>query len=175
MRRPSHQLAASRGYTLVEVLVVVVILGIASAVVVPQLLAAGTLGIQAAARLVVADILFAQNEAIAAQDNRWLEFDAATESYRVMRVNPTTGLEETLTIGWVNGQQSNYVVDFSDDERFEGITLDSVQMGGSAATRLEFDDLGSPLITDEMVIVLGFQNQTRTVRIQPFTGRVTVD
>ncbi|MEM7577648.1 MAG: prepilin-type N-terminal cleavage/methylation domain-containing protein [Planctomycetota bacterium] len=175
MNRPKHQLKSSRGYTLVEVLVVVVILGIASAVVVPQLMAAGTLGIQAAARLVVADILFAQNEAIAAQENREVLFDPAGNAYRLQRFNADTGLDEVLTQGWKNGQVNNYAVDFEADERFDGITIESVQVGGSDATRLEFDDLGSPLLSDEMQIVLGFRDQRLTVNVQPFTGRVTVD
>ncbi|MEM8783527.1 MAG: prepilin-type N-terminal cleavage/methylation domain-containing protein [Planctomycetota bacterium] len=172
---PSRRDASRRGYTLVEVLVVVVILGIASAVVVPQLLAAGTLGIQAAARLVVADVLFAQNEAIAAQENREVVFDVADNAYRLQRFDPDTGLDEVLTQGWKNGQVNNYAVDFDDDERFDGITIESVQVGGADATRLEFDDLGSPLLADEMQIVIAFQEQTLTVSVQPFTGRVTVD
>ncbi|MEM1027100.1 MAG: prepilin-type N-terminal cleavage/methylation domain-containing protein [Planctomycetota bacterium] len=176
MTRPKRQRNTSGGgYTLVEVLVVVVILGIASAFVVPQLLAAGTLGIQAAARLVVADILFAQNEAIAAQENREVVFNASGNTYRLQRFNADTGLDEVLTQGWKNGQANNYVVDFEDDDRFDGITIESVQIGGSDATSLEFDDLGSPLISDEMQIVIGFDQQRLTVSVQPFTGRVTVD
>ncbi|MEM1098925.1 MAG: prepilin-type N-terminal cleavage/methylation domain-containing protein [Planctomycetota bacterium] len=175
MKRSPRQLNPSGGYTLVEVLVVVVILGIASAFVVPQLLAAGTLGIQAAARLVVADILFAQNEAIAAQENREVLFNAGGNRYQLQRFNSDTGLDEVLTQEWKNGQVNNYVVDFDEDERFDGITIESVQVGGSDATSLEFDDLGSPLLSDEMEIVVGFNDQRMTVSVQPFTGRVTVD
>ena len=50
-----------RGYTLIEVLLVVTVIGIAGAVVVPNLMAGGTRGVQAAARIVSADILIAQN------------------------------------------------------------------------------------------------------------------
>ncbi len=177
-RRPRQRRttgAAGGGYTLVEVLVVVTILGIASAIVVPQLMAAGTLGIQAAARLVVADILFAQNEAIAAQENREVLFNAATDSYRLQRFNPDTGVNETLTQGWKNGQANNYVVDFRDDDRFEGVSIESVTIAGADAAILEFDDLGSPLIADEMRIVVAFRAQRLTVRVQPFTGRITVN
>ena len=165
---------------------VVTILGIASAVVVPQLMAAGTLGIQAAARLIVADLLFAQNEAIAAQEPRFIVFDPANESYQLMRTNPATGTDEVLTMGWVNGQANNYVVDFTDDDRFAGITIETVRMGSTDVTGLEFDDLGSPALardasggwvafSDEVAIVVRFRQQTLTVRVQPFTGRVTVD
>jgi prepilin-type N-terminal cleavage/methylation domain-containing protein len=186
MKPPTRHLVRKRqvcggrpsGYTLVEVLVVVVILGICSALVVPQLMAAGTLGIQAAARLVVADILFAQNEAIAAQDERWIEFDPAGNAYHLMYFNddPTVGANEVLTQAWKNGQAENYAIDFDEDDRFEGITLESVKVGSADQTELRFDDLGSPVfLADELKIVIAFRDQRRTVSVQPFTGRVTVE
>ena len=64
-----------RGFTLVEVLIVVVIIGIVGAIVVPQILTAGTLGVQAAARMVIADLQFAQNDAIARQAPRRVVFE----------------------------------------------------------------------------------------------------
>lgn len=155
-------------YTLIEVLVVVVIMGIASAIVVPSMLSAGSLGVQAAVRLVVADILFAQNEAIAAQDTRRVVFDALTDSYKL-----TDGAGATLTMAWVNNQANNYVVNFRTDKRFEGIEIRSVDFDG--ASTLEFDDLGSPVLSAQGTVVVGFRNQQFTVRVQPFTGRVTVD
>ncbi len=167
--RPSRRLA----FTLIEVLVVVTIVGIIGAMVVPQLLSAGTLGLQGAARLVVADILFAQNEAIAAQESRKVIFDAANESYRLTR--DVGGTDETLTMGWVNGDTNNYVVDFTADDRFNGIEIVSVQMGGVDVTEIEFDDLGAPQQASEIQVLLRMQNQTLTVRVAPFTGRVTVD
>ena len=48
-----------KAYTLIEVLIVVVIIGIAGAVVVPQLLAGNSMDAQAAARMVIADIVYA--------------------------------------------------------------------------------------------------------------------
>ena len=171
MKRPATTRCRS-AYTLIEVLVVVLILGIISAVVVPQMLTAGTLGVQAAARLVVSDILFAQNEAIAAQETRKVIFDVAGNTYSV-----ADGTNTALTIGWVNAKADNYIVDFDEDERFEGVKIRSVTVGGGAtpATELVFDDLGSPTLSSEMQIVVGYKNQNLLVKVQPFTGRVTVD
>ena len=55
------------GFTLVEILMVVVILGIAAACVVPQLSSRDDLKTAAAARVVMADLIYAQNRAIAVQ------------------------------------------------------------------------------------------------------------
>lgn len=166
-------LARRRAFTLIEVLTVVTIMGIIGALVVPSLLTAGTLGLQGAARLVVADILFAQNEAIAAQESRKIIFDAANESYRLTR--DVGGTDTTLTMGWVNGQTSNYIVSFTDDDRFKGVEIVSVQMDGTDVTELEFDDLGSPQQSSEIQVLMRMQTNVLTVRVAPFTGRVTVD
>ena len=55
------------GYTLVEMLVTLVILGIAAAMLVPSLGAFGAIETQAAVRRLVSDIAFAQSEAVAHQ------------------------------------------------------------------------------------------------------------
>ncbi len=151
---------------------IVTILGIISVVVVPQMLTAGTLGIQAAARIVMQDILFAQNEAIAQQRTIKVVYDAAGNAYSVTDATGTP-----LTMGWLDGTAGNYTIDFDTDDRFEGIEIRSVTVdaGATPATELEFDDLGSPTLSTEMAIVVGFDTQELTVRVQPFTGRVTVD
>ncbi|MFN9974149.1 MAG: Tfp pilus assembly protein FimT/FimU, partial [Phycisphaerae bacterium] len=54
-----------RGYTLVEVLIVVTVLGIAGAVAAPAFSQTGVLRVQAALRSIVADISEAQSDALA--------------------------------------------------------------------------------------------------------------
>ena len=63
-RRP---FGSRRGFTLVEILCVVVILGIASAIIIPQLGTHDDMKVAAAARTVMADLIYAQNTAIAAR------------------------------------------------------------------------------------------------------------
>jgi len=77
-RRTTHP-----GYTLIEVLITVTVVGLASAVVVPSLMRSGTLGLQAASRMVIADILLAQNDAIAYQSPRRAVFDVDNNEYRL--------------------------------------------------------------------------------------------
>ena len=70
----SPQKLSNRAFTLVEVLVVVTIISIAAAIVVPQMLRPGNLSVQAAGRSIIADILFAQNDAAAHQAGRRIVF-----------------------------------------------------------------------------------------------------
>ena len=64
----------ARAYTLLEVLVVVTILGTAAAIVVPSMGSAGNLRVQTAVREVIADITFAQSDAVAYQTRRAIIF-----------------------------------------------------------------------------------------------------
>jgi prepilin-type N-terminal cleavage/methylation domain-containing protein len=154
------------GYTLVEVLIVVTIIGIATAVVVPQMLTAGTLGVQAAARIVVADMLFAQNEAIARQRPVSIVFDQDNERYSLL---DDTGA--ILSVRWKNGTANNYVVDFTTDSRFQGVVIASANFGAGNQA-LVFDALGGP--SSGGTVEIEFQNTRYRVTVAAFTGRVTV-
>lgn len=158
----------SAGYTLVEVLIIVAILGITTAIIVPNMLAAGTLGVQAAARIIIADILFAQNDAIAQQRTRKVVFDPDNESYTLVDEN-----DAVLTAKWKNGSNSNYVVDFTTDSRFQGVVIVSANFGGATPQTLEFDDLGGPL--NGGTVEVEFQGQRYRITVASFTGRVTVE
>lgn len=154
------------GYTLVEVLIIVAILGVAAGIIVPQMLAAGSLGVQAAARVIIADILFAQNEAIAHQRTRSVVFDPDNESYSLADENGAV-----LTAKWKSGEENNYIIDFTDDSRFQGVVIVSADFAGSST--LVFDDLGGPL--NGGTVEIEFQGQRYRVTVASFTGRVTVD
>jgi type II secretory pathway pseudopilin PulG len=157
------------GYTLVEVLIIVAILGIAASIIVPQMLAAGTLGVQAAARIIISDILFAQNDAIAQQRNRKVVFDPASESYSLTDEN-----NAILSANWKGGTTNNYTVDFIADSRFQGVVIVSANFGGGATPQtLEFDALGGPL--NGGTVEIEFQGRRYRITVASFTGRVTVD
>ena len=153
-------------YTLIEVLIVVLIIGVASAIVVPQMLSAGTLGVQAAARMIMADILYAQNEAIAQQSNRKVVFDVPNNRYRL-----TDATGQTLTVNWKGSTAQNYVVDFNNDDRFNRVQI--VSAAFSSGNTLEFNDMGGPL--NGGTVELRFNNDRYRITVAPFTGRVTVD
>ena len=152
-------------FTLIEVLIVVAIIGIAGAVIVPQMLTSGTLGVQAAARMVIADILFAQNDAIAQQATRQVIFDTVGNQYRL-----ADGAGNTLSVNWKGGAE-NYIVDFANDDRFQGIQIQNVDFG-AGAQNLVFDDLGAPASGGQLEVV--FQGNVFQIDVAPFTGRVTI-
>lgn len=72
MRKISHSI--SRAYTLIELLMVVAILGIAASLLVPQMIGLGRLETSSAVRHLIADITFAQSEALASQGYHRIHF-----------------------------------------------------------------------------------------------------
>lgn len=166
--RPSRRAA----YTLVEVLITVTIMGLAAAIVVPNMLQGGTMGVQAGARMIVADMLFAQNEAMAHNASRRIVFSPSTDSYIVQKYDGDAGawvLEHNPVLG--GNTKNNYEVDFIQDSRFRGVDLVSADFGGSDT--IQFDDLGNP--SSGGTVRIRFEQHIYDIKVAPFTGRVTVE
>jgi prepilin-type N-terminal cleavage/methylation domain-containing protein len=153
----------NQAFTLVEVLVVVAIIGVASMVVVPQILRSGDMQIQAAGRIVISDLLTAQNEAVARQSPRRVEFDQVNSRYRL-----TDAAGVTLVAPWRD--TATYVTDFKSDTRFRNVRLAAVDFAGSNV--VEFDDMGAPTIGGTVDLLT---DSTRyRITVAPFTGRITI-
>ncbi|MEZ6234492.1 MAG: type II secretion system protein [Phycisphaerales bacterium] len=166
-------------YTLIEVLVVVAILGIASAMVIPNVSSAGVLRGQASVRAVVSDLTFAQADAMAFQSGRAIVFDVDENRYVVCSVNGSTIDPETdalydpsrtdgiLGLNLNEGQYAN--------ARFESVDID----GGIV---LIFDEQGAPVAAPLSntpsaggTITILSEGFRYTISIDGFTGHITTD
>ncbi|BAM03593.1 GspH/FimT family pseudopilin [Phycisphaera mikurensis] len=183
-RNAPRSAAASRGgFTLIEILIVVLIVGIAGALVVPSMLSAGTIGLQGAARLIVADLQYAQNEAVASGAVRGIEFDPAANRYRMFDENDATIDLKWMRVGGradtVPGDGTGHTVDFSTDPRFKGFDLRRTRTDGldpgQLPFRVTFDELGAPTSGSANAIIhIAFAENAYRIEVDGFTGRVTV-
>ena len=172
MRRSSCR--GIRGFTLIEILVVVVIIGIASAVILPQLSSRDDLRAASAARAMMADLLYAQNRSIALQKMHYVQFDATGNTYSILDnmspaniiTHPVNQGPYTVTLG--SGSMSNVKIT---SPTFDGQTV------------LAFDAMGVPYswsssagttaLSAGSVQVKAGQNKL-TVTVAPYSGEITV-
>jgi prepilin-type N-terminal cleavage/methylation domain-containing protein len=172
------------GYTLIEVLLVVVILGISAAVLIPSLGDANVLRVQAAVRTVVSDITFAQTDALGYQQRRAIIFDTENNSYSVNEVQITGGGGASPTVLYEPlflpvGANGRYIVDL-DVAGFDGSEIYSVEFDGVPI--LIFDELGTPVIggasdvagSGGSIYVRGAGSAFR-IDVAPYTAKVTVE
>lgn len=166
-----------RAFTLIEMIVVIALLGLAAALVIPQMGSVHSLRVQAALRTIVSDITLAQADAIAFQQRRAIVFDTANNTYRIVAV-PGSTIDEANTLYNPGGPGGRYVVDLNTTD-FAGARITSTAF--DTANTLVFDDLGSPVSTPSGEaagtggrIVLSGSDQVFHILVEPFTGRVTV-
>lgn len=156
-------------YTLIEVLVLVVILGIAAAMIVPNMRSTDVLRVQSAVRTVVSDIAVAQSDAVAYQQGRAIVFFPADNRYVTVEVRGAV-IDPSLDRLWETKIQGG---DFG-DSRIAAADF-------SGGTTLIFDEMGAPVTTPggstpapTGSVTIEGSNQRFRVDVEGYTGRVTV-
>jgi prepilin-type N-terminal cleavage/methylation domain-containing protein len=172
------------GFTLVEILAVLVIIGIASAIVIPQLGTRDDLRAAAAARIIVADLIYAQNVAISTQKTVYARFDTANNRYKLLSaVSPDTLMSHPMT-------QVAYQQNFgTGTSGLETVALSDVVFSGVDANyanlkTIAFDEMGAPYAysdtlsnkSDLKIGSIGLTSGTFTtiITIAPYTGEISV-
>lgn len=180
--RPSNL----RGYTLIELIMVVALLGTAASLLIPQLLGLGRFETSSAVRRLMADLTFAQSEALAAQSYHRIHFFEDGRGYCLVRVadvdfntpfDPMTADYVSDPSGTVRGG-GRFVVDYLADPRFGSVSMSEVDLSdGSRA--ITFDALGGTVEApgtpagQGKIVVTGEDAQFE-IMIAPVTGKLSV-
>ena len=147
-------------FTLAEMVVVIIIMAIAAAIIIPQAVGTSSLQAQSAARMVMADLEYAQSEAIFTQSLVTVTFDSAGNSYTIS--NASGPLVHPIN-------KEEYVVDLDSQTGLESVSISAVSFAGSAVT---FDALGAP--DSGGSVTVSAKEHAYQITVAPVSGRVTV-
>lgn len=154
------------GFTLIEMIAVVVVLGVLSVTAAVSMNGTGAARARAAAHFVARDLSFAREWALATGTTTWVVFSVGTNSYSVLAENPAApGRAGALTI--TDPATGQAFVSRLNDPALAGVGLSAVSIPGGG-NDLGFDWMGRPMnaagtrATTHATITLS-QSQTVTV------------
>ncbi len=149
-------MARCRGFTTVELVITIVILGILSGVAVPALAKISSLRHGAGLSVLVQDLRYAQSLAMSDQLRTWVVFDVSANSYS-MFIEPSAGAGRSGRVPLEDPLTHDDLLRDLDELSVGALTLSSVNISGGV--ELEFDASGTPydaseskLTTDAMLL-----------------------
>ncbi len=158
-------------FTLLEVIIVLMIIGIISAVAIPLYTSAASVQLKTAANIVACDLEYAKNLSMTTGRNYSVVFDDLTESYKINDANGQV-ISHPVHIG------AAYTVNFATDNRLNKVRIESAVFGTTKTVKFDYlgapyDGSGNPL--DSGYVRLNAGGNILNVRVEPVTGYVSVD
>ncbi len=159
------------GFTLIEILIVVVLIGIAAMIAVPMMSSAASMQIRSAANMIAADLEYAKSMAITRGQYFSVVFDKNSESYSIKD-------QDDNTIWHPVKKGFRYVINFASDSRLGQVDIVDAVFGGT--NEIKFDYLGSPLngsgsaLLVKGTVTLQAGGFLKTVHVEPVTGYITI-
>lgn len=152
-----------RGFTIVELLIVVVILSIVALTAIPMMSSAASIQIRSASNMIAADVEYTRSMAISRGKYYSIEFNTSADSYCIKDSNTGVIIKNPLTKG-------DYIISFKNERRLSRVDITNANFSG--ASTIAFDCLGSPNSGGTVNLKAGGINTTITV--EPVTGFVTI-
>ncbi len=163
-------------FTVVEMLTVVVILGIVAMLAIPMLKSTDAARVSSAAKLIVADIQYAQMYSISHSDNPLgLKFDTSANSYSMVQRSgspPFQCSSVAIVTHPVEGQPFTTTFGSGRAAELTGVSIDSVSLDGDEC--LVFGSLGELDQSTAATVQVTFGSRSLTISIDPITGDSTV-
>jgi prepilin-type N-terminal cleavage/methylation domain-containing protein len=160
------------GFTFIEILIVIVIIGIAAMIAVPMISSSASMQIHSAANMIAADLEYAKSMAISRGQNFSVVFDPDGNSYQIQ--GPSGVIDHPVKKGFP------YTINFQGDSRLDQVDIVDAVFNPNSSPTIMFDYIGSPKngegsdLIGEGVITLQAGEITKTISIEAVTGYISI-
>ncbi|MDD5348115.1 MAG: GspH/FimT family pseudopilin [Candidatus Omnitrophica bacterium] len=158
----------SRGFTIIEAVMIIVIVAIMALVAVPRIASFHVVKLAGAAKKLSTDIQYVQQIAVSRHTSTRVIFSSGNETYAAYEEYPQGNntwqyLRDPFT-------QAPLVMDYRNDPQYRGVNISVVNFNSSSI--LVFDWLGA--VSAGGYVNLSYQDNGKTVIVSPNTGKVRV-
>ncbi|MDD5668975.1 MAG: prepilin-type N-terminal cleavage/methylation domain-containing protein [Candidatus Omnitrophica bacterium] len=161
---PDFSFSRFAGFTLIEVIMVIVIVGILAGMAIPRFDSFYGMKMESAAKKMITDIRYVQQIAVSRHTNTRIVFNPGNDTYTAQEeTSPGSGTWNSITDPYT---RSNLTMNFHADAQYGGIDLSGASFGGIST--LQFNLEGKP--ADGGTVSLGYHGWNKTITIEANTG-----
>ena len=153
-----------KGFTLIETVIVLVIVGILAALAIPRFDSFYSIKFEGSLKKVISDIRYVQQLAISRHENCRIIFNPGNDTYsaqeQLTAAAPWNAINDPFT-------RASLLMNFRTDSQYRGIDIFSANFNSSNI--LQFDWQGVPLSAGN--VTFSYRGNSRTVSVLPNTGK----
>lgn len=154
--------ARPRGFTLIEIIIVIVIISIASAMVVPMMSSANGTQLRSAANKLAADLEYAKSMAISRGQSYTVIFDESAENYKIKDSSDTI-IEHPIRKG-------DYIEQFGGTSGLSKVNISVANFNSTSS--VTFSSIGSP--DNGGTVTLAADNDEMIINVEAVTGYISI-